>query len=115
MAVLAQQTCIPCRGDMPPASAAEIAALAPQVPDWNIVKSNGEDRLERTYLFADFKSALAFSQRVGEAADRVGHHPAILTEWGKVTVTWWTHAIHGLHRNDFIMAARTDEIARAFS
>ena len=61
--------------------------------------------------FPDFKTALEFTNRVGEAADEEGHHPALLTEWGKVKVSWWTHAIAGLHRNDFIMAAKTDQIA----
>ena len=72
----------------------------------------GKTHLQRSYKFADFKSALAFTNRVGEEAEKAGHHPALLTEWGKVTVTWWTHAINGLHRNDFVMAAKTDEAFR---
>jgi 4a-hydroxytetrahydrobiopterin dehydratase len=66
--------------------------------------------LEKVYAFPDFAKALAFTNRVGELAESENHHPAILTEWGRVTITWWTHKIKGLHRNDFIMAARTDEI-----
>ena len=92
-------------------SEAEINEFKHQISDWKIVKENEVDRLQRVYFFSDFKSALAFSQRVGEEAEITGHHPAILTEWGMVTVTWWTHAIRGLHRNDFIMAARTDALA----
>ena len=61
-------------------------------------------------LFSNFQNALAFTQLVGEAAEKEGHHPSLLTEWGKVTATWWTHAIKGLHRNDFIMAAKSDHI-----
>lgn len=76
-----------------------------------LMQQRQENHLQRFYFFSDFKSALAFSQCVGEEAEIMGHHPAILTEWGKVTVTWWTHAIGGLHRNDFIMAARTDALA----
>jgi 4a-hydroxytetrahydrobiopterin dehydratase len=110
MVKLSELGCIPCSGNLPPMSVAEIAELKPQIPAWTIVKESGEDRLKRAYFFPDFKSALAFSQRIGEEAERVGHHPTILTEWGKVTVTWWTHAIHGLHRNDFVMAARTDSL-----
>ena len=63
------------------------------------------------YLFKNFRHALAFTNAVGAIAEEVGHHPALLTEWGKVTVTWWSHEMRGLHRNDFIMAARTDVLA----
>ncbi|WP_290787293.1 4a-hydroxytetrahydrobiopterin dehydratase, partial [Halomonas sp.] len=64
------------------------------------------------FTFKDFVQALDFTQRVGEIAEQADHHPAILTEYGKVTVTWWSHKIKGLHRNDFILAARTDEVAK---
>ncbi|MBV8886732.1 MAG: 4a-hydroxytetrahydrobiopterin dehydratase [Chroococcidiopsidaceae cyanobacterium CP_BM_RX_35] len=110
MEKLTQQKCTACNKDAPLVTEAEIAELKPQLPDWKIVEQNGESRLERVYKFPDFKTALAFTQRVGEEADKEGHHPALLTEWGKVTVTWWTHAISGLHRNDFIMAAKTDQL-----
>ena len=106
-----QQTCVPCMGDADAVSEAEIRELKPQIPDWTILEDNGEARLQRSYTFPDFQSALAFTVQVGEAAERVNHHPDLLTSWGKVTVTWWTHAISGLHRNDFIMAAQTDQIA----
>ena len=108
---LTQQKCEACSKDSDPVTQAEIDQLKPQIPDWKMVEQEGEMRLERRYKFADFKSALEFTNRVGEQAEAQGHHPAILTEWGKVTVTWWTHAISGLHKNDFIMAAKTDELA----
>jgi len=111
MEELTQQKCTACNKNAPRVTEDEIAELKPQIPDWQIVDQNGEPRLERTYKFPDFITALKFTQRVGEEAENEGHHPALLTEWGKVTVTWWTHAINGLHRNDFIMAAKTDEIA----
>ncbi len=110
MTDLAKQTCIPCSGKLPPATAAEIAIFKTQVPQWDIVEENNELRLQRTYQFPDFKTALDFTQSVGTIAEQEGHHPALLTEWGKVTVTWWTHAIKGLHQNDFIMAAKTDSL-----
>jgi 4a-hydroxytetrahydrobiopterin dehydratase len=102
--------CIACRAGEPAVSEAEMAAYQPQVPDWAVVERNGVNQLERLFRLRDFAGALAFTVRVGELAESEGHHPAILTEWGKVTVTWWTHAIKGLHRNDFIMAARTDQL-----
>ncbi|NQV31076.1 MAG: 4a-hydroxytetrahydrobiopterin dehydratase, partial [Phycisphaeraceae bacterium] len=68
------------------------------------------DRLERTYYFENFKEAMVFTQLVGDLAEQENHHPAILTEWGRVTVTWWTHKIKGLHINDFVMATQTDKL-----
>ena len=79
------------------------------VPEWKVVDRNGNPALQRTYRFKNFEQALAFTNRVGALAELADHHPAILTEWGRVTVTWWTHVIHNLHRNDFILAARTDQ------
>jgi len=88
----------------------EMAGLLRQVPGWRATEHDGEARLERVYTFKDFNEAMAFTIKVADLAEREDHHPALLTEWGKVTVSWWTHKIRGLHRNDFIMAAKTDEI-----
>ena len=113
MTELAEQKCVPCHaGGIEPLTPAEIVKLQPDIPEWKLIREQNQDRLQRVFDFPDFKSAMEFSVRVGEDADDVGHHPAILTEWGKVTVTWWTHAIGGLHNNDFIMAARTDKLAQ---
>jgi 4a-hydroxytetrahydrobiopterin dehydratase len=90
---------------------AEVQELRPQVPDWTLVEREGIQRIERVFRFANFAEALAFTNRVGALAEEERHHPAILTEWGRVTVTWWTHKIRGLHRNDFIMAAKADSLA----
>jgi 4a-hydroxytetrahydrobiopterin dehydratase len=91
-------------------TAEEIKELQPQVPDWKLVERESILRLERVFRFNDFAEALSFTNRVGALAEAEGHHPAILTEWGQVTVTLWTHAIRGLHRNDFIMAAKIDSL-----
>lgn len=114
MADLTQERCVACRRDAPRVTEAEIVELKPQIPEWQIMEQDGIPRLKRTYRFPDFKTALAFTQRVGEIAEVEGHHPALLTEWGKTTVEWYTHKIKGLHRNDFIMAAKTDQIAKEF-
>ena len=97
-----------CRSDTTPVTQAELAELLPQVPGWRVVERDGVRRLERVFALPSFVEALAFTNRVGALAEAEGHHPALLTEWGRVTVTWWTHAIGGLHRNDFVMAAKTD-------
>ena len=107
---LSSERCTACRRDAPRVTDAEIAELKPNIPGWEVVEREGIPRLERMFKFADFSHALAFTVRVGLIAETEGHHPALLTEWGKVTVTWWTHKIRGLHRNDFIMAAKTDAL-----
>ncbi|MEP0842985.1 MAG: 4a-hydroxytetrahydrobiopterin dehydratase [Phycisphaerae bacterium] len=108
MSSLANQACQACGPDARRLSPEEIARLLAELPGWQVVEREGIERLERLYRFKDFKSALAFTNRVGALAEEQGHHPALLTEWGKVTVTWWTHALNGLHYNDFVMAAKTD-------
>lgn len=110
MSELAEMKCTACRGGEPTLSEAEISGLPPQVPGWQVVERESIKRLERIYRFDNFIQALAFTNKVGEQAEEEDHHPALLTEWGKVTVTWWTHKIGGLHQNDFIMAAKTDEL-----
>jgi 4a-hydroxytetrahydrobiopterin dehydratase len=113
VADLAKETCVPCRGGEPTLNENEIGALVPEVPGWRVAERDGVKRLERELRFADFASALDFTVGIGERAEEAGHHPALLTEWGRVTVSWWTHAIGGLHRNDFVMAARTDAVYAA--
>lgn len=108
MEPLSGMSCEACRPGSPPVSAEERARLLPQIRDWRIVEHDGVEQLERTFAFDDFVQALAFTNAVGVMAEAQDHHPAILIEYGRVTVRWWTHAIRGLHRNDFIMAARTD-------
>ena len=110
MSELTEQKCTVCRTGAPKATEAEIAELMPQIPDWQIIMIDSVPRLVRVFAFSNFSRAMAFSVKVGELAEAEGHHPAILTEWGKVTVSWWTHKIGGLHRNDFIMAAKTDQL-----
>jgi 4a-hydroxytetrahydrobiopterin dehydratase len=110
MGELTEMKCTACRGGEPTLTDEEIAELRPQVPKWRAVERDGVKRLERTFGFRNFAEALAFTDKVGERAEVEGHHPALLTEWGRVTVTWWTHKIGGLHQNDFIMAAKTDEL-----
>lgn len=110
MAELRELKCIPCRGDVPPLTDEEVERLKPQVSGWELIQVDGIPRLQRTFKFKNFAEALSFTNRVGELAEAEDHHPAILTEWGKVTVTWWTHKIKGLHQNDFIMAAKTDAL-----
>ena len=103
--------CSACRGDEPKMSREELASYRSQLPDWQVVERDGIERLERTFRFADFVQAIRFTNAVADIAEREGHHPALLTEWGKVTVSWWTHKIGGLHRNDCIMAAKTDALS----
>lgn len=111
MTALEKQVCEACRPDAPRVTEAEMQELLGDLPEWEVVDQGGIKQLQRVFSFPDFAGALAFTQRVGELAEHQQHHPAILTEWGQVTVTWWTHKIKGLHKNDFIMAAKTEALA----
>ncbi|WP_462384368.1 4a-hydroxytetrahydrobiopterin dehydratase [Pseudomonas sp. Marseille-QA0892] len=107
---LADQACEPCRSDSPALDTTAQHTLLAYLPGWQILPG-ALPKLQRRYRFDNFRDALAFTNAIGELAEAENHHPSLLTEWGSVTVTWWTHAIAGLHRNDFILAARTDAIA----
>jgi 4a-hydroxytetrahydrobiopterin dehydratase len=107
---LSKQSCEACRADAPKVSDEDLKLLMPNIPDWQVIVADGVMQLSREFDFRNFEQAMAFSNRVGDIAELEDHHPAILTEWGKVTVTWWSHKMRGLHKNDLIMAARTDEV-----
>jgi 4a-hydroxytetrahydrobiopterin dehydratase len=110
MSELSQQGCVPCRGSEEPLSREQAESKLSELQGWEIIERGGSPRLRKRYDFPDFRSALAFTERVGEEAEQQGHHPRIVTQWGRVGLDWWTHAIGGLHNNDFIMAARADRL-----
>ena len=111
--VLARERCVACRRDSPRVTDEEIAELHPGVSEWALTEDDGIKRLDRTFEVKGFAAAMALADRVGEVAEDEGHHPKLTVEWGRVNVAWWTHKIKGLHRNDFIMAAKTDELYAA--
>ncbi|MBV8056428.1 MAG: 4a-hydroxytetrahydrobiopterin dehydratase [Deltaproteobacteria bacterium] len=111
MAQLTNEKCTACRRDSPRVTEADIQELKPQIPEWTLTQLDAIPRLERVFRFSNFAQALNFTDRVGALAEEEGHHPAILTEWGKVTISLWTHKIRGLHRNDFVMAAKIDSLS----
>jgi 4a-hydroxytetrahydrobiopterin dehydratase len=104
--------CEACRPDAQKLTDEEIARYAGKLPDWRVETVNGIPQLHRAYAYPDFAAALAFTNRVGALAEEIGHHPELVTEWGKVTVKWWSHKIRGLHELDFAMAKRCDRLAR---
>ena len=110
MSALEKDKCIPCHGGVTALTKDEIKSMAQEIPEWTIYDTDNIDMIERVFKFKNWKQAQAFAVKVGELAESEQHHPALLIEWGKVKVTWWTHAINGLHKNDFICAAKTDEI-----
>ena len=110
MSDLRSMSCTPPRTGGPPLNNSEIDTYLTQTQDWKVFESDGIKRMTRQFKFNNFVTALEFTNRIGELAKQEDHHPAILTEWGRVTVTWWTHAVNGLHINDFISAAKTDQI-----
>ncbi|MCG7199949.1 4a-hydroxytetrahydrobiopterin dehydratase [Marinobacter pelagius] len=109
MTELRQQACEACSADAPKVTAEQKAQLRKDIPDWEIVELDGEEQLRREFKFRNFVQAQEFTNKVADLAEAENHHPAILLEWGKTTVRWWTHKIGGLHKNDFVMAARTDQ------
>ncbi len=88
----------------------EVRELSDQLVRWSIVDVQGEKRLRKAFRFRDFAHALRFTAQVGALAESEGHHPQIVTEWGRVTVFWSAHLLGGLRKNDFIMAAKTDHV-----
>ena len=108
---LAGEPCRVCRSDSPTVSGKEAGELLADLPGWQIIVRDGMQQLSGDFEFGNFADALAFTNRVGALAEEADHHPAITTEWGRVNVRWWTHSIGGLHRNDFIMAARASRAA----
>ena len=113
MPSLAEKNCVPCRGGVPPLKGKELSDLHAQLPEaaqWSVVD---EHHLTRAYKFPDFRTALAFVNRVGELAEAQGHHPDILLAWGKAEITTWTHKVNGLTESDFILAAKIDGLPKS--
>lgn len=113
MGDLHKEHCEACRADAPTVSDDELAELIVEIPDWDPITVDNILQLQREYRFKNYTEAQAFTNQVADLAEQFDHHPAILLEWGKVTVTWWSHKIKGLHRTDFIMAAKTDHLLAA--
>lgn len=99
--------CIPCPAGSTQMPDAQCHRLLNNLPGWELAMVEKSVQLRRTFVFADFSEALAFTNRIGGLAEAEGHHPELVTKWGAVTVSWWTHSVGGVHLNDFIMAART--------
>jgi 4a-hydroxytetrahydrobiopterin dehydratase len=108
MSKLANSPLVPCKRGTPALDKAVCAELLRELPAWSVVQESGVAQLHCSFTFNNFVEALRFANTVGLLAEAANHHPALLIEWGKVEVQWWTHTIKGLHHNDFVMAARTD-------
>ena len=107
---LSNFVCVPCETGGDPMNEEQISKYTPQVPEWKVIDTDTISKLMREFTFKNFVEAISFADSVGKIAEENGHHPKLVVEWGKVRVLWWTHAVKGLHRNDFIMAAKTEEI-----
>ena len=110
MSALSQASCEVCRIGAPKVTESEAQELMKQIPEWSLIEVDDIQQLERHYKFKNFVKAMAFANQLAEVAEAEGHHPGMLVEWGKVTVSWWSHSIKGLHNNDFVMAAKTDAL-----
>ena len=107
---LSQNSCEACRVDAPVLSDQEIKHLAPQIPSWMVHEEDGIKRLICSFAFSSYEDSVNFTNKVAELAEQEDHHPEIVLEWGNVTVSWWSHKIKGLHKNDFICASKTDDL-----
>lgn len=107
---LAQRRCEPCKGDIPPMHPADVVDWLLYVPGWE--QQDDYRKIAKDYRFKDFATALAFVNALGATAEEENHHPDLAFGWGYVNVTWMTHKIKGLSENDFIMAAKTELLAR---
>ena len=108
MSELATKECVPCKGGIPPLKGDELQSLLEKLGShWKVIQ---EHHLEKEYRFDNFKQALNFTNKVGEFAETIGHHPDIYLAWGKVGLTIWTHKVDGLTENDFIFAAKADQL-----
>lgn len=115
MGELSEKACSVCVAGAPQAGEEEIQIALRELPAWSVINVSGTAQLTRAYKFKNFVGALEFANRIGALAEQYGHHPALLVEWGKVTVNWWTHKIKGLHENDLIMAAKTEKVFEEFN
>ena len=110
MSDLVKQKCEACRADAPRVTDDELPDLLKQIPDWQPITTESVLKLNKVFNFENYAEAISFTNKIAELAEEEDHHPAILLEWGRVEVTWWTHKIGGLHKNDFIAAAKTDQL-----
>ena len=108
MSDLVKQKCVACRADAPRVADDELPELLKQIPDWQPLTDDSVLKLNKVFNFDNYLDAISFTNKIAQLAEEEDHHPAILLEWGRVEVTWWTHKIGGLHKNDFIAAAKTD-------
>ena len=110
MAGLYDKKCEVCEVGAPQATDEQIEEYMKALPDWEIIEEKEIRKLKRSYTFKNFAQALEFTDKIGALAESEGHHPFITLTWGRMTLKWWTHKIKGLHLNDFIMAAKSDQL-----
>jgi 4a-hydroxytetrahydrobiopterin dehydratase len=115
MTTLSQLKCVACRGGESKLTDAEVAELQKELHGWELKEIDGILRLEKVFRRKNFIEALALANEVGVIAEEEDHHPLMIVEWGRVTIQWWTHVVKGLHKNDFIMAAKTDQLEAGYS
>ena len=110
MTELSKSSCEACRVDAPVLQDNEIKELLSQVPSWKVFEEDNVKKIICSFIFLSYEDSLNFLNKVADLAEKEDHHPEIILEWGKVTVTWWSHKIKGLHKNDFICASKTDAL-----
>mgnify|MGYP000096447271 CR=1 FL=1 len=110
MTDLCKISCEACVDGAESLNESQIQELLSQIPSWQIYEEDGIKRLICSFAFTSYEDSVKFTNKVAKLAEQEDHHPEIVLEWGNVTVIWWSHKIKGLHNNDFICAAKTDQI-----
>ena len=113
MTELASMKCEPASVDSEQPTHEQVVEYLKSLPGWQVTKEEDISKLRKTYFFKQYKDAVSFVNRVAAEADAQDHHPLIVLEWGRVTISWWTHVLRGLHLNDFILAAKMDPLEKA--
>ena len=111
---LVTSSCEACRADSPVLEDNEIQELLSQIPSWRVFEEDDIKKIICSFAFLNYDDSRNFLNKVADLAEEQDHHPEITLEWGKVTVSWWSHKIKGLHKNDFICASKTDSVFKNF-
>lgn len=110
MTALSELTCEACTEGTKLLTSKEIASLILEISEWEVILDSGMQKLKRQFPTKTYQKSISFTNAVATLADSLNHHPEIVLEYSSVTVLWWSHNIKGLHKNDFIMAAKTSNL-----
>jgi 4a-hydroxytetrahydrobiopterin dehydratase len=110
MTALSELTCEACSASAKLLTSTGIKSLLLEIPEWQVILDSDIQKLTCEFQTKNYKKSMSFTNAVATLAESINHHPQIIVEYSSVTVVWWSHNIKGLHKNDFIMAAKTSHL-----